>query len=139
MKITLRRLDDAYHLEATNDTGNTVETDGSPDIGGAHKGMRPMQMLLASLGSCSAIDVIQFLRKMRQPLEDIQVEVTAQREPDKVPSLFTAINIHYQLHGKLNPKKVERAISMSVDTYCSVAKLLEKTAPISWSYDIVEE
>lgn len=136
MKITLERLDDAYYMQSTNDTGNTVETDGSPDIGGAHKGMRPMQMVLASLGSCSGIDIVQFLKKMRQPLEDIKITVTAEREKDKVPSLFTAIHLHYDLQGELEPKKVERAINMSVDTYCSVARLLEKTATITWDYAI---
>jgi len=136
MKITLKRLDQAYHMAAINEDGNTVESDGSPDIGGAYKGMRPMQMVLAALGSCSAIDVIQFLQKMRQPLEDIQMEVTAQREKDAVPSLFTDIHIHYILHGPLDPRKVDRAISMSVDKYCSVARLLEKTANITWDYEI---
>ena len=136
MKITLKRLDQAYHLQAVNENGNTVETDGSPDIGGSHKGMRPMQTVLVALGSCSAIDVIQFLKKMRQPLEDIQMEVTAQRQEDAVPSLFTDIHLHYILHGPLDIRKVERAISLSVDKYCSVARLLEKTAAITWDYEI---
>ncbi len=136
MKITLRRLDDAYHMIALNETGNTVESDGSPDIGGSHKGMRPMQMMLSALGSCSAIDVIQFLKKMRQPLRDIEMEVTAKREADAVPSLFTDIHIHYILHGHLDSRKVERAITMSVDKYCSVARIMEKTATITWDYEI---
>ena len=136
MKITFKRLDDAYHLLAMNDTGNTVETDGSPDIGGAHKAMRPMQMVLSALGSCSAIDVIQFLRKMRQPLRDIEMTITAEREKNKVPSLFTHIHMHYTLYGHLDNRKVEKAITMSVDKYCSVARILEKTAEITWDYEI---
>ncbi len=136
MKITFKRLDEDYHIQAMNDNGNTIETDGAEDIGGAKQGMRPMQLVLSALGSCSAIDVVQFLRKMRQPLEDIQMEVTAEREADKTPSLFTAVHIHYKLFGALNPQKVERAIEMSVDKYCSVARILEKTAAISWDYEI---
>jgi len=136
MEIKLKRLDDAFHMLAINEDGSTVESDGSPDIGGSHKGMRPMQMVLSALGSCSAIDVIQFLRKMRQPLLDIELTITAQREPDKTPSLFTDIHLHYRLHGPLDSKKVERAISLSVDKYCSVARLLEKTAHITWEYEI---
>jgi len=136
MKITLRRLDDAYHMIALNETGNTVESDGSPDIGGSHKGMRPMQMMLSALGSCSAIDVIQFLKKMRQPMRDIEMEVTAKREADSIPSLFTDIHIHYILYGPLDSRKVERAITMSVDKYCSVARIMEKTATITWDYEI---
>ncbi len=136
MKITLKRLDQAFHLAAVNENGNKVESDGAPEIGGSHKGMRPMQMVLSALGSCSAIDVINFLKKMRQPLEDIQLEVTAQRDKDAVPSLFTDIHLHYMLYGPLDDRKVERAISMSVDKYCSVARLLEKTAKITWDYEI---
>jgi len=136
MKIELKRLDDAYHMQAVNEMGNTVETDGSPDIGGNNKAMRPLQLMLAGLGSCSSIDVILILRKQRQDLQDIKLTVTAEREKDKVPSLFTEINVHYDLSGNLNKEKVERAISLSMEKYCSVAKLLEKTAAITWSYKI---
>ncbi len=136
MKIELQRLDDAYHMRATNEMGNTVETDGSPEIGGSNKAMRPLQLVLTGLGSCSSIDVILILRKQRQDLKDIKLTVTAEREKDNVPSLFTKINVHYDLYGDLNKNKVERAISLSIGKYCSVAKLLEKTAAISWSYQI---
>ncbi len=137
MKIEIKRLDDAYHLQATSEEGNTVETDGAVSIGGSNKGMRPMQMLLSSLGSCSSIDVIQFLKKQRQPLEDIRVTITGEREPDKVPSLFTEVHVHFELSGDLDKNKVEKAVSLSMDKYCSVARILEKTAKITWDYTIV--
>mgnify|MGYP006291010815 CR=1 FL=1 len=136
MEVTLKRLDDAFHLVAINEDGNTVETDGAPEIGGHQRGMRPMQLVLSALGSCSAIDVIQFLKKMRQPLLDIQMRISAQREKDVAPALFTDIHLHYVLHGPLDSRKVERAISLSVDKYCSVARLLDKTASITWDYEI---
>ncbi|MBR9923044.1 MAG: OsmC family protein [Bacteroidetes bacterium] len=136
MDIKIKRLDDAYHLEASNDTGNTVQTDGSEKIGGGGKGMRPMQMLLASLGSCSAIDVITFLKKQRQELKDIEIDIHGDREADQVPSLFTDIHMKYVLYGDLEPKKVERALSLSVEKYCSVAKMIEKNANITYSYEI---
>lgn len=136
MKIEIQRLDDAYHLRATNEEGNSVETDGAESIGGSNKGMRPMQMLLASLGSCSSIDVIQFLKKQRQPLEDIQVTLTGVREPDVTPSLFTEVHVHFALFGDLETSKVERAVSLSMEKYCSVARILEKTAKITWDYTI---
>lgn len=136
MRITLHRLNDAYHLEARNESGQTVQSDGATSIGGSHLGMRPMEMLISSLGSCSAIDVISFLRKMRQPLEDIQIRIEADREADQTPSLFTEVRMHYILKGSMDPKKVEKAISLSVDKYCSVARILEKTARITWSYEL---
>ena len=137
MKIHLTRLDNAFHIQASNEAKNTVISDGAESIGGSGQGMRPMEMLLSSLGSCSAIDVIQFLKKMRQPLEHIELEIDAERDPDNVPSLFTKINIHYTLKGDLDAKKTEKAISLSVDKYCSVARILEKTAEISWSYTLI--
>ena len=138
MNIKLERIDKAYHMLATNDTGNTVETDGSPKIGGSNKAMRPMQMLIAALGGCSSIDVINLLEKMRQPLEDIKIDIQADRVPDQVPSLFTKINIHYLLYGDLDEKKAEKAIQMSVEKYCSVGLIVGKTAPITWSYEIIK-
>ena len=136
MKITLKRLDDAYHMEATNEAGLSVQSDGAEKIGGHNRGMRPMEMLISSLGSCSSIDVINFLRKMRQPLQDIQLEIQAERDPDHTPSLFTSIHLAYHLFGNLDEAKAKKAISMSVDKYCSVARILEKTATITWSYTI---
>lgn len=137
MKITLDRIDDAFHMRATNDTGNTVETDGSPSIGGGSKAMRPMQLMLVGIGSCSSIDVIHLLRKQKQPLDDIKITVTADRVPDKVPSLFTKIHVHYDLYGELDVKKVERAVTLSMEKYCSVAMILQETAKIEWSYKII--
>lgn len=136
MKIEIQRLDDAFHLRATSEEGNNVETDGAESIGGSNKGMRPMQMLLSSLGSCSSIDVIQFLKKQRQPLKDIHVTLTGERESDAVPSLFTHVHVHYELFGDLDENKVERAVSLSMEKYCSVARILEKTAKITWGYNI---
>lgn len=136
MKIELKRIDDAFHLEATNEAGNTLQTDGSPDIGGSNKAFRPMQLLLAGIGSCSAIDVIHFLRKQRQELEDIQITVTATRHEDQVPSLFKTIHVQFRLFGDLDEKRVERSVNMSMEKYCSVAKILEKSATISWEYSI---
>ena len=137
MKISLERLDQAYHMQATNDTGNTVETDGSPKIGGGNKAMRPMQMLLSALAACSSIDVINLLEKFRQPLVDIKIDIEGDRVPDQVPSLFTKIHMHYKLYGEIDLKKAEKAIQMSVEKYCSVGKIVEKTAPITWGFEIL--
>ena len=138
MEINLKRIDDAYKMEATNESGHTVHSDGSLAIGGKNSAMRPMQMLLASLGSCSSIDVINFLQKLRQPLDDIQIKVTGEREEGKVPSLFTKINVHYKLYGDLDVKQAEKAISLSMDKYCSVGLIIKKSAEITWSYEIIK-
>ena len=137
MVIKLERLDDAFHLRATNEQGNSVETDASPAIGGGGHGMRPMEMLLSSLGACSSIDVIDILRKMRQPLQDIKVTLNGEREKDKTPSLFTDIHIVFDLYGDLDVDKAKRAVDMSMEKYCSVAKIVEKTAKITWEANVV--
>lgn len=138
MKITLKRLNDAYHLEAVNEEGCKIEMDGSPAIGGSNLGMRPMQLLLAAAGSCSTIDIISILKKQKQELKDLEVEVTAEREKDKVPSLFTDVHVHYKLKGDLDDNKVNRAVDLSFNKYCSVVKILEKTANVSSSYEIIK-
>lgn len=138
MKIELQRINDAFHLEAKNEDGKTVYIDGSPAIGGSNLAMRPMQMVLAALGGCSAIDIINILRKQRQPLEDFRVNIEAEREEGKTPSLFTKIHVHYILQGDLKPNKVEKAVNMSMEKLCSVKMILDKTAAISWSFEIVD-
>lgn len=136
MRIELKRIDDAFLMEATNENGNITLTDGSPAIGGSNQAMRPMQLMLTGLGGCSSIDVIHILKKQRQPLEDIQITVTGERVEGQVPSLFTDIHIHFRLKGQLKEQKVKFAVEQSMEKYCSVAKILEKTAKITWSYEI---
>jgi putative redox protein len=100
-------------------------------------GMRPMQMLLAAMGGCSAIDVIGILKKQRQDLRDLKITVTGEREPGAVPSLYQKVHAHYRFYGNLDPDKVERAINLSIEKYCSVSLTLEKAgATITHSFEI---
>ena len=124
-------------MKATNEEGAVVHMDGAAHVGGENKGFRPMQLLLAGLGSCSSIDIISILIKQKQPLEDIRILVDGAREKDKIPSLFKDIHVHFILKGNLDVKKVKRAVDLSMNTYCSVSKTLEKTAKITYSFEIV--
>ena len=136
--IELNRLNDGFHFSAENEGGNTVHLDASPDIGGENKGMRPMQMLLAAMGGCSAIDVINILKKQRQDLKDLKITVKGEREKDATPSLYQTVHAHYKFFGKLDPDKVEKAINLSIDKYCSVSRTLEKAgATITHSFEII--
>ena len=137
MKIELNRLNDAFHLEAINEQGKTIHIDASPDIGGTNQGMRPMQLMLAALGGCSTIDIINILKKQKQPLRDIKITVTGEREKDEVPSLFVEVHAHFKLFGNLDLEKVQRAVSLGVDKYCSVAKTLSFKAKITHSFEIL--
>ena len=136
MKIEINRSDEAYQMIARNEDGAIIQTDASILMGGQVNGFRPMQLLLAGIGSCSGIDIISILSKQRQSLKDIQIIVNGNREEGKTPSLFSDIHIEYILKGDLDEAKVARAVELSMDTYCSVAKILEKTATITYSYKI---
>lgn len=136
MTIRLHRLDDAFHFVASNDAGNEVHLDVTEEEGGAGQGAGPMQTVIMAFGGCSSIDVISILKKQRQDLKDFDVDITYERAEDQVPSLFTRIHVHYRLTGDLDPAKVRRAIDLSLNTYCSVSKILEKTATITASFSI---
>ncbi|RME96804.1 MAG: OsmC family peroxiredoxin [Bacteroidetes bacterium] len=139
MKVHIKRVDNAFHLESTNEDGLKVYTDASPGIGGHNKAFRPMQLVLAALGSCSSIDVIYLLNKQRQALKHLEVEVDGQRAEGEIPAVFTDIHLKYILYGELNEKKVERACRLSMEKLCSVSKMLEQAVKISWSYEIREQ
>ena len=136
MKITLSRLNEALHLQAANDTNNTISMDGAPDMGGENLGMRPMQLLLASLGGCSSIDVLDILKKMKQEVIAYDVEIVGEREKVGDVNLFKKINMHFILTGNLDNDKVERAIHLSTTKYCSVAKMIDGVAQITTSLEI---
>lgn len=135
--IELNRLNDAFHFSGTNEDGNTVQLDASPSIGGRNQGMRPMQMLLAAMGGCSAIDIINILKKQRQDLLDMKITVKGEREKDATPSLYTSVHAHFRFYGNLDPDKVEKAINLSIEKYCSVSRTLENAgAKITHSFEI---
>lgn len=137
MEITLNRLNDAVHFEGQNEAGVKMHLDGSPEIGGVKGGVSPMQAVLMAIAGCSGIDVVTLLKKMRQPLDDIQIKVKADRV-DAVPAVFSDIHVHYILKGDMEADKVEKAVSMSMEKYCSVSKMLEKAANITYSWVLNE-
>lgn len=133
MKVHVKRIDDDFHMEATNDTGNVVHMDGNPAIGGHNLGARPMQLLLMGIGGCSSIDVISILRKQRIELASINVEIEGDRDPNDVPSLFKSIHVKFTLGGLSEDQhqKGLKAVALSMEKYCSVSKMLEKSATIT--------
>ena len=138
MKIELKRIDDAFHLEATNEEGVKAYSDAATKVGGGNKSFRPMQLLLMSAASCSSIDVLSILRKQKQDVKDFQVTIEGERDPDEVPSLFKKIHIHYKFFGDVLEEKVKRAIDLSLNKYCSASRTLEKAgAEITSSFEII--
>ena len=124
---------------AETGSGHAVVMDGAPDAGGRNLGPRPMEMLLAGTGGCTAFDVVLILKKGRQAVSGCEVSRKAERaETD--PKIFTHIHFHYKVKGKnLKPESVARAIELSKDKYCSASIILGKTAEITHDFEIVEE
>jgi putative redox protein len=136
MKIELKRVNAAVHFEAVNETGVSIAIDGSPAIGGENKGARPMELLIMGLGGCSGIDIINILKKMKQQVDAFSITIDADREQGVEPSLFEKIHVQFNLKGQLDHGKVEKAVNLSMEKYCSVAKTLEKTAKITYAFSI---
>lgn len=131
MKVQLSSGDSLHSFVATNEKGHQVNLSGDGTAAG------PMESVLMAIAGCSTIDIVMILEKMRQPLENIDVKVEAERR-EEIPRTFTDIKLHYILTGDLKVSKVEQAINSSLDKYCSVSKMIEKSAKISSSYEILE-
>ncbi len=136
MTVHLVRQDDAFHFAATGVSGVQLDIDGSVDIGGHNAGARPMEMLLMGLAGCTAIDVILILQKQKQLITDFQIRVDGKREKHAIPSPFQSIHITYLLKGDLEAGRVQRAIDLSMDKYCSATAQLRPTAEITYSFEI---
>jgi putative redox protein len=136
MQATLRLKDDDS-IEGRTQSGHSVVMDRSPDVGGQNLGARPMEMMLLSLGGCTMIDVILILRKSRQVFSDIRIEVDAERAED-IPQVFTKIHLHFVVTAAdIDPKRVERAINLSAEKYCSASRMLESVAEITHDFEIL--
>jgi putative redox protein len=133
-KISLKRVA-GYKFEATNSLDKSVILDGPAKIGGNDDGFRPMEMILVGLAGCSSFDVLHTLEKGRQEVESLDVDVDAERADD-IPAVFTKINLHFIATGKVTEKRLEQAVSLSIEKYCSVAAMLNKTAEITHSIEI---
>ncbi|TDS10369.1 OsmC family protein [Sphingobacterium paludis] len=124
MKIHLNRKNDAVHFEASSELSSIkVNIDGSESIGGEGKGVRPMELVLMALGSCSVFDLSTILKKQRQTIEDIQVEVEGTRR-EEIPNIFTQIHITFTLQGDIDEEKAQKAAELAVKKYCSVHDML---------------
>jgi putative redox protein len=138
MKAIVKWLD---HMSFVGESGSghSVVMDGAPDVGGRNMGVRPMEMVLLGLGGCTAFDMVMILQRQRQAISDCQVEVEAERATE-VPKVFTKIHVHYIVKGKgLAPAKVERAVNMTAEKYCSVSIMLAAAAEITHDFEIIEE
>ena len=129
---------DGMLMVGKSHSGHSITMDGPPEIGGDNLGVRPMEMLLLGVAGCTMIDVVTTLKKMRQELTHCETKVNAERADDH-PKVFTDIHIHFLVKGNdLDSKKVEKAITLSAEKYCSASIMLGKTASITHDFEILE-
>jgi putative redox protein len=124
---------------AESGSGHAVVMDGAPEAGGRNLGLRPMEMVLAGTGGCTAFDVVLILKKGRHAVSACEVSLKAERA-DSDPKVFTHIHFHYKVKGKLlKADAVARAIELSKDKYCSASIMIAKTAEITHDFEIIED
>ena len=137
MKVELNRIDDNFHFEGIGESKISVSIDGSVKIGGSNQGARPMELVLMALGSCAAMDILSILKKQRQKVNNLKIEINGKRDLESVPAVFTEINLEFMFSGNIDNNKVERAVELSMKKYCSVSAMLEKSVKISYSINIM--
>ena len=131
MKVTFKSTGTLDQFVGSNEEGNTINisSDGSAAT--------PMQVLLMAAAGCSSMDVVHVMRKMKQKVTNLKVQVEGTKK-DEIPKIFTKIHLHYILTGEdIDEQKVQRAIDLSIGKYCSVSKMLEKAAEITTSFEII--
>jgi putative redox protein len=123
---------------ARSGSGHIVVMDGAPEGGGNNLAPRPMELILAGAGGCTAYDVVMILNKSRQDISGCEVQLKADRaETD--PKVFTRIHFHFIVKGRaLKSEAVDRAVNLSAEKYCSASIMLGKTATITHDWEIVE-
>ncbi|HEY6448048.1 MAG TPA: OsmC family protein [Acidobacteriaceae bacterium] len=118
-------------FDGKSESGQTVHFDASPSHAA---GLSPMEAVLAALCGCTSVDVVSILQKKREPLEGLTVSASAEQAAEP-PRVFTQIHLTYRIRGRVTHKAAEDAVALSKNKYCSVSKMLEKSAPVTYSIE----
>ena len=141
MECTVRWTgqDAGMSFVAESGSGHAFVMDGAPEAGGRNLGPRPMEMILAGTGGCTAFDIVLILKKGRHAVSGCEVSLKADRA-ESDPKVFTHIHFHYRVKGRnLKPEVVARAIELSKDKYFSASIMIAKTATITHDFEIIKE
>lgn len=137
MDCVVKWVDNMSFLAETG-SGHVINMDGAPEAGGRNLAARPMELLLAGTGGCTAFDVMLILKKSRQQVTGCEVALKADRASED-PRVFTRIGFHFKISGRgLKPEVVERAIHLSAEKYCSASIMIGKTAKMEHTWEIIE-
>ena len=121
-------------FEGRSESGHTIHFDANP---GHAEGLSPMETVLAALCGCTSVDVVSILQKKREPLTSLVVLAEAQQAAEP-PRVFTHIRLVYRVGGNISPKAMEDAVALSKNKYCSVSKMLEKSATIEFAIEYAD-
>lgn len=132
MKMYLKSTKSELDYMGFNEKGHGIS------INGAGEGIAPMQTVLLAIAACSAVDVEIFLKKMRQNLTNIEVELEGQRREEPLPRVFTDIHIIYKLYGQIKEKSAKKAVDMAIEKYCSVSAMLQNSVNFTHEFIIIE-
>ena len=119
-------------------TGHAIVMDGDINAGGKNTGLRPMELLLVGIGGCSGMDVVSILKKKKQDVRGLEINVRGEKA-ESYPKKFTDITLEFVVTGKnVSEDAVKRAVDLSMEKYCSVKATLEGSSKINFSYRIVQ-
>lgn len=120
-------------------SGHAIVMDGDIEVGGKNTGSRPMELLLMGIGGCSGMDIVSILKKKKQEVKGLEINVKGQKA-ETYPKKFTDINIEFVVRGRnIAEDAVKKAVELSMEKYCSVKATLEGSAKVTWSWKIIEE
>lgn len=120
-------------------SNHVVPMDSGPEFGGDNSATKPMELLLIGLGGCTGMDIVPLLKKMRQDVTAVEINVTAERSEEH-PKPYTKIDIEYVVTGQdVEEDKVKRAVELSQEKYCSVSAMLRKSCPLNFTWRIVAQ
>jgi putative redox protein len=138
MDCSIKWAGEGMSFIAETGSQHTVIMDGAPEAGGRNLGPRPMELLLAGTGGCTAFDVVLILQKGRHEVTSCELKIAADRA-ETAPKVFTRLHFSFKVAGKhLKPEAVARAIALSKEKYCSASIMLGKTAEITHDFVIIE-
>jgi putative redox protein len=131
MKMEIKRIAEPYVFEFSDTNGNSIIMDSSADLEGQNKGMTPMQVLLGSLMGCMSIDIILVLKKQKLSPKQYCVEASTKKR-EAVPSPYEDIHFDIRIDQEIDEKRIHRAVSLSLDKYCSVRSCLKEDIDITF-------
>jgi putative redox protein len=134
-QIILRQVEKQM-MVASDSHGISLVVGRSPEPGQEWAGVKPSDLLLVAAAACSAYDVVEILTKQREDYRDLKVVCDGDQMPDP-PYTFTHIHLHYEIHGSVAPEKLERAIKLSQEKYCSVISTIRPETPVTYDFAIL--